>query len=182
MWSLLFVSAHAVIAATPYVSSWLLGDTVNALIGARGIGTMTKELSTLLWYSGGAVLIVFLAYIFTLKFSGRAALAGRVLEITLALFLVSIGLALHGRLSALFVFLLLHLLLSMYRERKIIAIGILALAIIAAVLETNTIVHFTISRSLTIGEGITVITLVIWSLGLLKLRFIRSSPGYALHN
>lgn len=172
-WSLPFVLAHVVIAALPVLSSFLLGSTIDALIGARGVGVMTSELTGDLWRFGALLLIVFISYVFTAKFSGQAAQAGNSLAYSVALSFLLLGLLVSGQWEVALVLGLAQLLLSMYGSKLWLRVAWLTAAIMGAVIAIHSILEVTISRSGTVGEGLALVALIVWSIVLLKLRLIR---------
>ncbi len=174
-WAPLFVLTHAVIAVFPVASSLLFGATIDALIGARGVGVMTSDLTTDLWRFGGLILAVFVSYLFTMKFSGLAAASGLAIEGFLASSLLLIALAWSVQWAFIATLILAHLLLSMYGAKLYIRLAILTLVLVAVIVTINSSLNFTVTRSITVGEGLTVIALVAWSAVILKLRLLRTS-------
>lgn len=174
-WNMPFILAHTVIATLPLLSSFLLGATIDALIGARGVGVMTSELTSDLWRFGTLLLVVFACYIFTAKFSGQAAQAGSALVYLIALTCLVIGLVLREQWEFALVTVALQALLSMFGTKLWLRFAWLTAGIVAAIIAVQSVLQVTISRSSTVGEGLAIIALIVWSIVLLKLRLIRPS-------
>lgn len=73
IWAVPFILSIIVIAALPTVFSKHIGKLTDAIIGARGVGTMTIDVTRAIHILTGATVAGFLAEMFLSRFEGKAS-------------------------------------------------------------------------------------------------------------
>lgn len=73
VWAVPFVLSIIAIAVLPVVFATYIGKLVDAIIGARGVGTMTIDVTRAIRILTGATVVGFLADMFLSRFEGKAA-------------------------------------------------------------------------------------------------------------
>ncbi len=180
IWGVIFFLAHVVLGAMPLSVAILLGELIDAMIGARGIGTMTSEVTGSMWRFLALMMLTFVAYLFVARFRDRAAgIGGMLRDVVMTLCLLAF--LITQQQSGLAFFLMVTLLVDVFfLETFQLRLGVLGLAILVNILIAEKIVRFTVLKSFTIGEGIAILVVMAMMLTLLKIRFAR--PSYALHH
>lgn len=72
VWAVPFVLSIIAIAALPAVFATHIGKLTDAIIGARGVGTMTIDVTRAIRILTGATIVGFLAEMFLSRFEGKA--------------------------------------------------------------------------------------------------------------
>ena len=173
LWSGVFVIAQIVLGFLPMVMALTLGLTVDAMIGARGIGVMTSDLNAQLMRWVLMLVIGFAAYFFTLRFSGKAAEVGHALrDIVLfsALLVFFVG---SQQILLAAVYLLMLALDYVFGDDRRIRFASLAVIVIVGMMIAHTLIRFTILRSYTVGEGLGIVTAIVTFMVFFKFRLIR---------
>jgi hypothetical protein len=77
IWSVPFVLSIIAIAGLPAVFATHIGKLTDAIIGARGVGTMTIDVTRAIRILTGATVVGFLAEMFLSRFEGKASVLAR---------------------------------------------------------------------------------------------------------
>lgn len=172
-WGVVFLLAMLVLGALPLAAALTLGGTVDALIGARGIAVVTSDLNAAL--SRWLLLLVlgFGAYLFSLRFTGKAGEVGSSLRegVTFVSLFGYFFLINQGLLSVIFVFIL--AIDTLWSQRLRIRLVNLCVAIIIGALVANNLITYTVLRSFTVGEGLAMVTAIVAYVIALKFRIAR---------
>lgn len=179
-WGSIFLFVQLVLGVLPLSIALTLGWTVDAMIGARGIGVMTSDVNHEL--TRWLVILVsgFLAYLFSVRFTGKAGEVGRGLReivtfATLLLYLISIH---QVFLSLVFSFLL--GLDWLFVQNVQIRFANLGVSLLIGSLYVHQLVKFTIGRAFTVGEGLAMIGAIVMFVVCLKLRIAVTSKAGSL--
>ena len=169
-WGVIFLLVEIVLGLLPISIVLTLGQTVDAMIGARGIGVVTSDVNDSLSRWLAMLIVGFLAYLFSIRFTGKAAEVGKgCREIVTFGSLVTYLIIIHQFfLAFLFVFILTVDILFSHNVR--IRLASLLVAIIAGSAIAHDLVRYTVLRSFTVGEGLTMIAAIALFVVFLKLR------------
>ncbi len=173
VWSILYLLVQIILGLLPLLAVLILGNTVDALIGSRGIGVVTSDLTQQLGYWLALMVLAFLAYIFSLRFTGKAGSVGRDLRDLIAftsLIVYFIGI-LQLFLAVAFTVVIIFEIASDTLRAKLV--GLLS-AVVIGILIANNLVKFTVSRSFTVGEGMAMIGAIAVFVVVLKMRIART--------
>ncbi|MFZ2681663.1 MAG: hypothetical protein WAZ14_01010 [Patescibacteria group bacterium] len=174
-WGIPFLAAQIALGLLPLALILTLGDTVDAMNGARGIGVITSDLNAALSRWLIILLITFAAYLFSLRFTGKAGEVGRGLrELVIFGVLLSYLLGINQALLAILagLVLLADVLWSQVMRVRLVGLCVLVLA---GSLAAHAIIKFTVLRSFTVGEGLTMVTGIVMLVVCLKLRIAKST-------
>lgn len=180
LWGVVFFGANVILGVLPLGVTVSLGKLVDAMIGARGIGAMTSEVTESMWRFLIIMIISFFAYLFVVRFKERAAAIGGVLRDAVIALSLLIFLLLHQQPGLAFFLTLVLLIDVLAFETFQLRLGVLGLTILVSILVAEKAVRFTVLRSFTVGEGIAILVAMAMMLVLLKIRFAR--PAYAMHH
>lgn len=175
-WSIVFILVEIILGLLPLLSALTLGKTVDAMIGARGIGVVTSDVNTALTHWLVILLVGFVAYLFTVRFTGKAADVGRAFRDTV-LFVSLLGyfVTLHQLFSAFVFFIVLGVDTFFYDLRMKVAS--LLVTLITGSLVAHTLIRFTVARAFTVGEGLAMIGAIV-----LFVVFLKMKLAYATHS
>lgn len=76
-WAIPFVVSNVILAVVPFVFAKNIGTTTDAIIGARGIGAMTADVSVAVRTFVIIILLGFASYTFLSRFEGKASQIGQ---------------------------------------------------------------------------------------------------------
>ena len=174
-WGAIFFLTNLVLGLLPLGLAVSLSKLVDAMIGARGIGTMTSEVTGGMWRFLLLMVVAFISYLFIVRFKDRSATVGAMLrDVTMSTSLL-IFLIVHQQIGLSFGLALLLLLdtlvLSTFRARLVC----LAIAILVSVVAAEEIIRFTVHRAFTVGEGLAILAAIAMLLALMKMRLARHS-------
>lgn len=176
VWSILFLLVEIILGFLPLVSALTLGKTVDAMIGARGIGVVTSDVNTALTHWLIVLLVGFVAYLFTVRFTGKAADVGRAFrDVVLFVSLLGYFVTIHQLFLA-FVFLVVLGADTLFSDLRV-KIASLLLTLITGSLVAHTLIRYTVARAFTVGEGLAMIGAIALFVVFLKLKL-----AYAPHN
>ena len=173
VWSVLYLLVQIILGLLPLLAVLILGNTVDALIGARGIGAVTSDLTKHLGYWLALMVVAFLAYIFSLRFSGKAASVGKDVRDLISfgsLIVYLIGI-LQILLAVIFALIVVFEIASPSLKAKLAG---LLVAIVTGIIAANTLIKFTVHRSFTVGEGLAMIGAVAMFVVVYKMRIART--------
>ena len=169
-WGVIFLLGEIVLGLLPLSIVLTLGATVDAMIGARGIGVVTSDVNDQLIRWLVILLASFLAYLFTVRFTGKAGDVGRGLrEIVLFSSLLLYLIGIHQVFLA-FVYLAVLVIDVLFVQNVRIRLAGLLLAILSGSAIAHAIIRFTALRSFTVGEGLAMVTGIAMFVVCLKLR------------
>lgn len=176
-WGIIFLLVQIVLGLLPIIGVLTLGATVDAMIGARGIGVVTSDVNDSLSWWLAMLIAGFLAYLFSVRFTGKAGEVGRGLReiitfASLLMYLITINQIFLALLSL--TLLLVDVIFS--HDTRIRLAGLL-LALLAASSVAYTLIRYTVLRSFTVGEGLTMVAAIALIVIFLKLRI-----AYAPHH
>lgn len=170
LWGIIFLLVEIVLGLLPLVIVLTLGSTVDAMIGARGIGVVTSDLNQELVRWLTILIVAFLAYLFSARFTGKAGEVGRGLrDATIFTSLLVYLITINQILLAL-MFLSIIVIDFVWSSDMRIRIVSLLVAILAGSLIAHTLVRFTVARSFTVGEGLAMIGAIVMFVVCLKMR------------
>lgn len=180
IWGIIFLLSELVLGCLPLLVVLTLGWTVDAMIGARGIGVVTSDVNHELTRWLLILVIGFLAYLFSARFTGKAGEVGRGLReivtfATLLLYLISI--------HQVFLFLVFSFLLGLdwlFVQFVQIRFANLGVSLFVGSLYVHQLVKFTIGRAFTVGEGLAMIGAIVMFVVCLKLRIAVTSKAGSL--
>jgi hypothetical protein len=173
-WGIVFLLVQLLLGLLPVFVVLTLGSTVDAMIGARGIGVVTSDLNDQLGRWLVMLVVAFLAYVFSARFTGKAGEVGRglrdiVIFGSLLVYLVTI--------QQIFLAGILLLILAtdiiFFHDVRVRMAGLL-LAILVGSAIAHTLIRFTVLRSYTVGEGLTMVAAITMLMVCLKLRIARA--------
>ncbi len=170
LWGILFLVVELVLGLLPIFGVLTLGATVDAMIGARGVGVVTSDVNREL--SRWLVMLIagFLAYLFSIRFTGKASEVGRRLrEIIIFGSLLVYSLTIQQFFLA-SVFLVIVMIDSLFAHDVRVRIASLSVAILAGSAIAHTLIRYTVLRSFTVGEGLTMVAAIAVFVVFLKLR------------
>ena len=169
-WGIVFLLVELVLGLLPLFIALTLGSTVDAMIGARGIGVVTSDVNDQLIRWLAILIVAFLAYLFTVRFTGKAGEVGRglrdiVIFSSLLIYLITIH-----QIFLVFVFLGVLAIDIIFAHDVRIRMVNLLLAIMAGSVIAHTLIRYTVLRSFSVGEGLTMVAAIALFVVFLKLR------------
>jgi hypothetical protein len=170
VWGIVFLLVELILGVLPLFIALSLGTTVDAMIGARGIGVVTSDVNDQLARWLVVLILAFLAYLFTAKFTGKAGEVGRglrdiVIFSTLIIYFVTLS-----QILLVLIFLLVLAIDVVFAENIRVRMGNLLVAIVVGSAVAHTLIRFTVLRSFTVGEGLAMVTAIALFVIFLKLR------------
>jgi hypothetical protein len=176
-WGIVFLLVELVLGLLPIFGVVTLGGTVDAMIGARGIGVVTSDVNHELSRWLVMLIVGFLAYLFSARFTGKAGEVGRGLR-DIVIFGSLLGyLVTIQQFFLVFVFLLILTIDITFAHDVRVRMASLLVAILAGSAIAHTLIRYTVLRSFTVGEGLTMVAAIALFVVFLKLRI-----AYAPHN
>ena len=170
LWGILFLVVELVLGLLPIFGVLTLGATVDAMIGARGVGVVTSDVNRELSRWLVMLIVGFLAYLFSARFTGKAGEVGRGLrEIIIFGSLLVYSLTIQQFFLA-SVFLVIVMIDSLFAHDVRVRIASLSVAILAGSAIAHTLIRYTVLRSFTVGEGLTMVAAIAVFVVFLKLR------------
>lgn len=174
VWGVVFLLVELVLGLLPIMSVLTLGKTVDAMIGARGIGVVTSDVNHELIRWLVLLIAGFLAYLFSIRFTGKAGEVGRGLRdfvafMSLLMYLITIH---QIGLSLLLLLVLVVDVIFAYDVRVRLA-GLLV-AILAASAAAHNLIRFTVARAFTVGEGLAMVAAIAMVIVFMKMRIAAS--------
>lgn len=176
-WGMVFLLVELVLGLLPINIVLALGKTVDAMIGARGIGVVTSDVNDSLSKWLIMLIVGFLAYLFTVRFTGKAAEVGRGLREIVVFGSLTIYLVIIHQFFLAFVFLSILAIDVIFSDKVRVRLASLLVAIVVSSVIAHDLVQYTVLRSFTVGEGLTMIAAIAMFVVFLKLRI-----AYAPHN
>ncbi len=169
-WGIVFLLVELVLGLLPIFGLLTLGATVDAMIGARGIGVVTSDVNRELSHWLVMLMAGFSAYLFSIRFTGKASEVGRGLrEIIIFGSLLVYSLTIQQFFLAL-VFLVIIMIDSLFAHDVRVRMASLLVAILAGSAMAHTLIRYTVLRSFTVGEGLTMVAAIALFVVFLKLR------------
>ncbi len=170
LWGVIFLSVQIILGVLPLLFVFTLGSTVDAMIGARGIGVVTGDVNQQLSRWLILLIITFVAYLFSVRFTGKAGEVGRGLRNVVIFgcllgYFVTINQIFLG-----FIFLL-ALVVDLVWFRVVgLRMANLFVVILVGSSVAHTLIRYTVLRSFTVGEGLTMVAAIAMFVVFLKLR------------
>lgn len=148
----------------PVLELITLYGLLDALIGARGIGTWTKDITTFLWYQIALMILLVPAVFVSQQFTGTARRIGIILAETLmiaSLFIAALPIA-----PILLFLILVAAFISHYFTNRFLMLGYSIVTLLLASWSLYSIFQITVHRGATVGEAIlyagSLLTLSFW--------------------
>lgn len=173
VWSSVFILAEVILGLLSVAGVMTLGLTIDAVIGARGIGVMTTDVTSQLWRWLLILLIGFAAYMFVQRFSGKAAAVGQnIAELIFSVAMFAYFLFAQQYLLVCIYFVLWLAEVFFLRDRRV-RLLILSIAILISIYAVKVLIGYTVLRAYTVGEGLALVAAIIVSVISFKLRWLR---------
>jgi hypothetical protein len=176
-WGVVFLLVELILGLLPVFVVLTLGLTVDAMIGARGIGVVTSDVNDQLARWLVMLIVAFLAYLFTARFTGKAGEVGRGLREIVTFSSLFVFLITINQVFLAIIFLLILGIDIVWSHDSRVRVAGLLVAILSASLAAHTLVRYTVARSFTVGEGLAMIGGIAMVVVFLKLRI-----AYAPHH
>ena len=170
IWGIVFLLVEIILGLLPIFIVISIGSTVDAMIAARGIGVVTSDLNEQLARWLVMLILAFFAYLFTVRFTGKAGEVGRGLRDILIFFTLLVYLVTIGQFFLVFMFLLAIFLDVVFAHDVRVRMLNLFVTILVASAIAHSLIKFTVLRSFTVGEGLTMVAAVAMFVVFLKLR------------
>jgi hypothetical protein len=176
-WGVIFLGVQIILGVLPLLFVLTLGSTVDAMIGARGIGVVTGDVNQQLSRWLILLIITFVAYLFSVRFTGKAGEVGRGLRNVVIFgcllgYFVTINQIFLG-----FIFLLALVVDLVWSRVMGLRMANLFVVILVGSSVAHTLIRYTVLRSFTVGEGLTMVAAIAMFVVFLKLRI-----AYAPHS
>lgn len=174
VWGVVFLLVELVLGLLPIMFVLTLGKTVDAMIGARGIGVVTSDVNHELVRWLVLLIVGFLAYLFSIRFTGKAGEVGRGLRdivafTSLLVYLITI----HQIGLSLLLLLVLVVDVVFVNDVRVRLAGLL-IAILAASAAAHHLIRFTVARAFTVGEGLAMVAAIAMVIVFMKMRIAAS--------
>jgi hypothetical protein len=171
------LGVQIILGVLPLLFVLTLGSTVDAMIGARGIGVVTGDVNQQLSRWLILLIITFVAYLFSVRFTGKAGEVGRGLRNVVIFgcllgYFVTINQIFLG-----FIFLLALVVDLVWSRVMGLRMANLFVVILVGSSVAHTLIRYTVLRSFTVGEGLTMVAAIAMFVVFLKLRI-----AYAPHS
>lgn len=169
-WGVVFLLVEIVLGLLPLACTFTLGRTVDAMIGARGIGVVTSDVNHELMRWLMILLIGFLAYLFSIRFTGKAGEVGRGLRDLVAFTSLLIYLITINQIGLSLLFLIVLVVDSSLAQKLKVRVAGLLVAILAGSASAHHLIRFTVARAFTVGEGLAMIAAIVMVIVFMKMR------------
>lgn len=158
VWGVAFVLSAIILMALPVIFSVHIGKLTDAIIGARGIGVMTVDVTKALRMLLGATIFGFLAEMFLSRFEGKAATLTKALYTigaTIVLFVMLLNLGWWG--MAIWPLLLLILRRVLNKVPYLQYVFVVPVVLLFLSLATN-VITYAVIRAVTVGDAMGTVT------------------------
>jgi len=156
-WAVPFVLSYVLLAIIPIVFSKNIGELVDAMNGARGIGTMTIDVTGAMRTFIIIAILGFLSYTFLSRFEGRAAELGRTFAELLAIIILVIYLITLGWWFLPIICLLLLPLRVIFREISFSRYILVVPSMLFFAALSSKVMQYAVIRAITVGESMTTV-------------------------
>lgn len=174
IWGIFFLLVQIILGLLPLFAMLTLGKTVDAMIGARGIGVVTSDVRDQMAVWLGIIVVTFIAYVFSVRFTGKSGLVGRGLRDSVLFGSLLVYLVTVNQIFLALVFLVTLVVDVVFTASLRIRLMNLFITILAGCSAAQTLIRYTVLRSFTVGEGLTMIAVVVLFVVFLKLRLATS--------
>jgi hypothetical protein len=154
-WAIPFVLSYIVLAVIPFIFSKNVGDLTDAMNGARGIGTMTTDVSAAMRTFFIMAILGFVSFTFLSRFEGRAAALGRSFAEMLAVIILSLYLMTLGWWMLPIICLLLLPLKPIFAPVSFSRYLLVIPPIILFSAASSRVMQYAVIRAVTVGDAMT---------------------------
>ena len=170
VWGVLFLFVELVLGLLPLAIVLTLGATVDAMIGARGIGVVTSDVNHELTRWLMILIAGFLAYLFSIRFTGKAGEVGRGLRDIVAFTSLLVYLITINQIGLSLLLLLVLVADAIFVHDVRIRLAGLLVAMLAGGAAAHQLIRFTVARAFTVGEGLAMVASIVMVIIFMKMR------------
>lgn len=150
--AVLLLISHVFIGLLPLLELITLFGLTDALIGARGIGVWTSDVTTFMWYQVGLLIVAIPALFFSSQLSGvtkRLGWTAAEAALIASLFFAALPIA-----PILLFALLVGAFVASYFPHKFVLLGYSVVVILLMVNNFSNVLRVTVLRGATVGEAV----------------------------